>query len=122
MTAAGSLAAWTGDDRHARAALSFLADPGDPELGWLLRSTDPAAVLAAVLSGEGDLLRSPPRQPGLGSGADCRAVPGGAAPGGGRAGSLSRAVGRWRARLADLPPPGRLTAWQASGYRLVCPG
>src|SRR5215831_17082329 len=112
MTAAGSLAAWTGDDRHARAALSFLADPGDPELGWLLRSTRPAAVLTAVLSGAGDLLRSMPHQPRHGNGADCPAASADRASQT-REASVSRALSRWRARLAGLPPPGRLAAWQA---------
>lgn len=39
-----------------------------------------------------------------------------------RAALVGRAVARWRARLAELPPPARLTAWQRAGFRLVCPG
>lgn len=92
MTATGSgQAAWCDDDRHARAALSFLADPGDADLGRLLRSLSPVEIMTALLSGQGDL-------------------------------GAGRAVERWRARLADLPRCGRLTAWERAGYRLVCPG
>ena len=41
------------DDRLARVALSFVADPGDEALGALLGVIDPVEMLA-VLSGPGD--------------------------------------------------------------------
>jgi DNA processing protein len=94
---------WGGgpSERFARAALSFLADPGDLVLGALLRSASPAQILAAVRDARRHL--DVPQ-----------AMPGQAA--------FRKAVERWRNRLPELPPPGWLTAWEAAGYRLVCPG
>jgi DNA processing protein len=105
MTAAGSWQAdWCDDDRHARAALSFLADPGDADLGRLLRSLSPAEIVTAIMSGRDAVLArgtTPGTPADLGTG---------------------RAFERWRGRLPDLPRRGWLTAWQGSGYRLACPG
>ena len=40
------------DEQHlARAALTYLAEPGDPVLGVLLEACDPAEVLAAIKAG-----------------------------------------------------------------------
>jgi DNA processing protein len=89
-------------DREARAALSFLADPGDLALGRLLRSLSPAQVLAAVSAGDAECAELA---------AGHRAVPG-----------LGRAVRRWRARLGLIPPTAQLAAWQNAGMRLICPG
>jgi len=89
-------------DRRAVTALSFLADPGEPALGALLRSAGPAEVLEALSAGE--------RQSEMLAGAH-PAVPG-----------LMRAVQRWRSRLGLQPTPARLAAWQQSGLRLVLPG
>jgi DNA processing protein len=89
-----------GDDRYARAALSSLAEPGDLVLGAMLRSASPAEVLALTRSGD-DLL---PGLPGLDPG------------------MVSRAMSRWRARLAGVPSPGRLAMWEGGDVRLVCPG
>lgn len=91
----------SGHERHARAALSFLAEPGDEVLGALLRDATAAEVLTAIKAGD-DLW---PRF----------ALQGGQA--GGR-----RAAERWRARLGELAPPGRIDVWLRSGFRLVCPG
>ena len=88
------------DDRDARAALSFLAEPGDLVLGAMLRQACPAEVLALTRS-DHDLL------PGLD-----RLDPG----------TVSRAVSRWRARLASVPSPGWLAMWAGGPLRLVCPG
>jgi DNA processing protein len=89
-------------DRQARAALSFLAEPGEPALGALLRCCGPADIVAALSSG---------REPKA-------VLP---APAG-RIGGLARAFARWRARLGRVAPPAKLTAWQKAGMRLVCPG
>jgi len=98
-------------ERYARAALSFLADPGDPVLGALVEAAGPDDVLAVVASGEPDPARSLPwGQSEDGSAARVSAV------------VLDRAVERWRAKLGDLPPAARLAAWERSGYTLVCPG
>jgi DNA processing protein len=88
------------DDRYARAALSFLAEPGDPVLGAMLRLASPAEVLALARSGH-DLL------PGI---ADLDP------------GTAGRAMARWQARLSDVPSPGRLATWEGGRVRLVCPG
>jgi DNA processing protein len=91
-----------GRERQARVMLSFLAEPGEPVLGALLRSCTPAEIVAAVSSG---------REP--------RA----ALPAGGRGiGGAARAFARWRGRLGQLPPAEKLAAWQRGGLRLVCPG
>ena len=89
-------------ERLARAALSFLAEPGDPGLGALLRSCSPAEIVAMVSSGSNPQVALP---------AGGRKVPG-----------IGRAFERWRARLGQVPSPARLSAWERSGLRLVCPG
>ncbi len=102
-----------GPERYARASLSFLADPGDPVLGGLLRSARPADLLAVIVSGRrnpGCLLARPP------------AAADGEAPAALTPAVIDRAVERWRARLGDLPPQPRLAAWERAGYRLVGPG
>jgi DNA processing protein len=96
------VSAVSGTDRLARLSLSFLAEPGDPPLGALLGCCGPAEIVAAV-SSDGD--------PGVVLPAASRGIPG-----------LSRAVGRWRARLGQVPSAARLAAWESSGMRLVCPG
>jgi DNA processing protein len=86
-------------DRAARAALGYLADPGDVVLGALLRRCPPAQVLAALLAGQHPLAGQPGDS----------VIPG-----------LDRGLRRWAARLSLLPAD-----WQASppaALRLVCPG
>jgi DNA processing protein len=90
-----------GEERRARVALSFMADPGDPVLGAALRARTAAEVLAAttgaddagdavLLAGDEDL-------------------------------ALSKAMGKWRKRASLVPSVARLAAWQQSGLRLVLP-
>jgi DNA processing protein len=100
-----------GSERYARAALSFLTDPGDQVLSALLRSARPDDVLAVIVSGD----PHPARSLVL-----ARSGDGGSAPV--SAAVVDRAVERWRARLGDLPPAARLAAWERSGYTLICPG
>ena len=87
----------------ARAALTYLAEPGDPALGALLEICEPAEVLAAI---KADML------PGIGPGC-------GDSPAGRRA--LERALGRWRIRLPHLPGDAQIAAACRDGVRLVCP-
>ena len=44
----GDLAGQLSEEKLARAALTYLADPGDPALGALLGICEPAEVLAAI--------------------------------------------------------------------------
>ncbi|MHB1431254.1 MAG: DNA-processing protein DprA [Streptosporangiaceae bacterium] len=105
----------TGEDaavgRYARAALSYLAEPGDVMLGALLRLAGPARVLGAVLADDmsaAAALPWPACSDGWASGS--------AIPHAGR-----RAIDRWRRRADQVPTPARLAVWADSGYRLICP-
>jgi DNA processing protein len=88
----------------ARAALTYLAEPGDPALGALLETCEPAEVLAAIKAGT---------------------LPGTLPAGNDRPASrraLERALGRWRLRLPWLPDDADMAAACHDGIRLVCPG
>ena len=74
------------EEKLARAALTYLAEPGDPALGALLAICSPAEVLAAI---KADML------PGTGPG--CGDTPASRA-------ALDRALGHWRARTTRTPP------------------
>jgi DNA processing protein len=87
----------TGEQRLARAALTYVAEPGDPVMGALLRTCAPEEIVAAL--GEG---RMPVTGAHLGS-------------------NLSRALPRWAARLGEAPAPATLDAWRREGIRLICP-
>jgi DNA processing protein len=92
------------EQRLARAALTYLAEPGDPALGALLAICEPAEVLAAI---KADML------PGTGPG--CGDTPASRA-------ALQRALGRWRLRLPELPDESGVAAARRDGIRLICPG
>ena len=101
VAGAGFLASADEPDRLARAALGYLADPGDLVLGALLQDCSAVQVVAALVAGQHPLTGLPQ---------DAAALPG-----------LDRALARWSARLSRLPPPGQLTL-DMSTDRLVCPG
>ena len=101
VAGAGFLASADEPDRLARAALGYLADPGDLVLGALLQDCSAVQVVAALVAGQHPLTGRPQ---------DAAALPG-----------LDRALARWSARLSRLPPPGQLTL-DMSTDRLVCPG
>lgn len=84
-------------DRLARAVLTHVAEPGDEAMAALLRTLEPAEVVAALSAGW------TPGSP--------RAVPG-----------LDRAAARWAARAGDAPTQADLDGWLRGGIRLVCPG
>jgi DNA processing protein len=88
----------------ARAALTYLAEPGDPALGALLETCEPAEVLAAIKAGMLPAIWS-----GYGDSPDRRRA-------------LERALGRWRIRLPGLPGDAAIEAARRDGIRLVCPG
>jgi hypothetical protein len=92
-----------GEQSLARAALTFLAEPGDPALGALLGICEPAEVLAAI---KADML--PGTGPGCGDSPASRKA-------------LEPALGRWRARLPGLPHDADVAAACRDGIRLVCP-
>jgi DNA processing protein len=101
VAGAGFLAGADEPDRMARAALGYLADPGDPVLGALLQHCTAAQVVAALIAGQHPLAGRLP---------DADALPG-----------LHRALARWSVRISRLPPPGRL-AKDLGKSRLICPG
>jgi DNA processing protein len=87
--------------REARAHLTYLAEPADTLLGALLRDNEPAAVLAAIMAGRlPSRVKRPDRD----------------------AGTLTRALRRWAARVRESPAEPDLAGWQRQGIRLVCPG
>src|SRR5580658_6472863 len=103
-TAMSPLAVRLDEQRLARAALTYLAEPGDPALGALLGICEPAEVLAAI---KADML--PGTGPGCGDTAASRAA-------------LERALGRWRIRLPELPDDAGVAAARCDDIRLICPG
>ena len=104
MSPVTSPAVQLSEEKLARAALTYLAEPGDPALGALLGICEPAEVLAAI---KADML------PGIGPG--CGDTPASRA-------ALDRALGRWRIRLPALPGDEDIAGACRDGIRLVCPG
>jgi DNA processing protein len=126
-------------ERIARAALTWVAEPGDPVMGALLTICSPAEIVAALTEG-----RMPRRSavPGGGGPPGSGGAPGGGGPPGvgGAIGSgcggvlwgeaaqpsgiprLDRALRRWSARLGEVPSEPELAAWWREGIRLVIPG
>jgi DNA processing protein len=103
MTPAAPQTGQFGEQELARAALTYLAEPGDPALGALLAICEPAEVLAALRAG---------MLPGIGPGC-------GDSPASRKA--LERALECWRVRLPTLPRDSGLAAAGRNGIRLVCP-
>src|SRR5690349_24734663 len=86
VAGAGFLTGADEPDRMARAALGYLADPGDPVLGALLRHCTAVQVVAALVAGQHPLAGRP---------SEAAALAG-----------LDRALARWSVRVSRLPPPG----------------
>jgi DNA processing protein len=113
--------------RLARAALTYLAEPGDPALGALLAVCDPAEVLAAI---KADTLPEVSQanqlgqvnQPGLFNQPGLVSQPGlaGQFAQPSRA-ALGRALDRWRVRLPKLPAGAGIAGACRDGIRLICP-
>jgi DNA processing protein len=94
------------EERLARAALTYLAEPSDLLLGKAVARAGAARVLAAIEAGRcAEIARW---------GQDCGGRPGETA--------AERAMARWRVRLGELPDAGALTRFRRQGIRLVCPG
>jgi DNA processing protein len=91
------------EERYARAALTYLAEPADRWLGQLLRVHGAAATLDAIKN------YSAPQDAGRGQLT-------------GKARAMKAAMERWRVRLPELPEPDEVLAFRESGIRLICPG
>jgi DNA processing protein len=114
----------SGQERLARAALTYVAEPGDPVMGALLGMCTPAEIVTALVQGRMPVAAAGPTGAG---GPDQGCLPGLAGdgrPGPGRDGlpGLERALGRWAGRLGEAPAEPALDAWRRQGIRLICPG
>lgn len=89
------------DERLARAALTYLAEPDDGHLGRLVHALGPVDTLRVVAAGElpADLAGAENHRP-----------------------LLANRLGRWRTRLPAVDPGTGLAACERIGGRLVCPG
>ena len=88
------------DERIARAELSYLAEPGDPLLGKLVRASGPVEAMKLIRAD---------RQAGW--------------PEAGVSGDAQRAMSRWHAALEKAPSRAEVEdAIGRPGIRLVCPG
>ncbi len=92
-------------ERLARAALTYLAEPGDKVAGAWLRTCGAESVVAAVRTG------------GLPARVEARLR----AEGEGDT-STAKAMRSWRARVSEIPAERDLAAAEQAGIRLVCPG
>jgi DNA processing protein len=128
------------EERLARAALTYAAEPGDPAMGALLRSCAPAEIVTALIQGRPPVATAGPAAPtgperGLRPGLDRDLRPGldgdglpgldrARLPGSDRPGlpGLHRALARWAGRLGEAPAEADLDTWRRAGIRLVCPG
>ena len=99
----------SGEERLARAALTCVAEPGDPVMGALLRSCAPAEIVTALVQG-----RAPVRP--------CRSRWGSRTGPGTRAAGTGAGAAPVAGRLGEAPAEPALDAWRREGIRLVCPG
>ena len=88
------------EESYARAALTYLAEPGDLQLGALVRGHGAARMLAAIEAGT---------------------VPDFLDSGAARA-AAQRAMRCWQVRLTELPSADDIAGLCRTGIRLACPG
>src|SRR5215469_5155591 len=110
MARSGSMSAPAEAERVARAALTWVAEPGDPAMGALLSVCSPAEIVAALIEG---------RMPAADAAREDNGTPSDAPASVPR---LERARRRWAARLGEVPPESALDGWRRDGIRLVIPG
>lgn len=103
--AAAALANPAEAERLARAALTCIAEPGDPVMGALLRVCTATEIVDALTAG---------RLPGSALAGD--------AEGPASTSRLGRALARWAARLGGAPTETTVDAWRRVGIRLIVPG
>src|SRR5215471_18106683 len=106
----------SGEERLARAALTYVAEPGDPVMGALLRRCAPAEIVTALIQGRAPVATAGPAAP---PGPDRDRLPGSNRH---RLPGPDRALARWAGRLGEAPAEADLDAWRRAGIRLVCPG
>src|SRR5215469_4275088 len=118
----------SGEQRLARAALTCVAEPGDPVMGALLRTCAPAEIVTALVQGRVPVpVTGPAGTAGPGrdrpQGLDWDGLPGldrvrlpgldpDSLPG------LDRALARWAGRLGEAPTESGLDDWRRAGIRL----
>ena len=90
------------EESYARAALTYLAEPGDVTLGTLIRARGAARTLAAIKSGK----VSDAAPAGLSGAVRAAAV---------------RAMQRWQVRLPEVPTAEEVAGAFRAGIRLACP-
>jgi DNA processing protein len=90
------------DESYARAALTYLAEPGDRRLGALLRVLGAARTLETIKAGTDP-------------GAECDAADAVRA-------ALPRAIPQWQVRLAGVPSADEMAGFCRAGIRLTFPG
>lgn len=108
------------EESYARAALTYLAEPGDLRLGAMVREHGAAGALEAIKAG-----RFPgAARDGSHDAAAADGVTGATATdaGGAARAAALRAMRRWQVRLAELPPEDEVAAFCRAGIRLACPG
>ncbi len=91
-------------ESYARAALTYLAEPGDARLGALIRACGAVRTLDAIKTGV-----FPDDAWDAGRGAAQRTV-------------QERAMQRWRVRLESIPPAEEVAGFCRAGIRLIHPG
>ncbi len=102
------------EESYARAALTYLAEPGDVRLGALVAARGAACTLHAIKTGGFEAARF--------EAAGFEAAGGLAAGGGAARAAAQRAMRRWQVRLAELPAAGELAGLCKKGIRVICPG
>ena len=125
----------TDAERLARAALTYLAEPGDKVAGALLRTCGAEALVAAIRAGGGApqaIAAEYADQSGTAGTAKVMEAMGtaevvgitGVARAMGTAGTagIGRSMRNWRARLAEIPGERDLSEAELAGIRVVCPG
>ena len=91
------------DEKYARAALTYLAEPADRWLAQLLREHGAAGALDAIKAYDA-------------------AAANGLGLSNGKAHAMKAAMERWRVRLPELPGRDQVLAFGESGIRLIAPG
>ena len=120
------------EESYARAALTYLAEPGDVRLGALIRTCGAARVLDAIKGGDlpdgawdaaGGATGQPAAHPPACAAAQppTEQPPTEQRPMRQRA-MQQRAMQRWRVRLEQVPEPDEVAGFCRAGIRLIHPG